>query len=198
MPEDTGAQKVGLDRPLRQRQSEGHEQTRPGYPQNVASPQPVADIGHVHLKVADLDRALRFYRDVIGMDVRNTMQGAVFLAFGNYHHHLALNVWESEHGKPPDSGATGLYHFAIRFSSRAGLAAVLKRLLDSDIVIESSSDAGGVVESIYVRDPDNNGVELTWDRPRELWPAPEDREERPLDFQQLLGLLQQSQANVTP
>lgn len=163
----------------------------------METPEAVADIGHVHLKVADLDRALRFYRDVIGMDVRNTMQGAVFLAFGNYHHHLALNVWESEHGKPPDQGATGLYHFAIRFSSHAGLAAVLKRLLDHGVAIESSSDAGGVVESIYVRDPDHNGVELTWDRPRELWPAVKDREERPLDLQQLLALLQQGQTDIT-
>lgn len=129
------------------------------------------------------------------MDVRNVTQGAVFLAFGPYHHHLALNVWESKNGNPPAAGTTGLYHFAIRFSSRAELAAVLKRLIDNDVVIESSSDAGGIVESIYVRDPDNNGVELTWDRPRELWPAPKDRTERSLDLGELLAVLGQGQTD---
>jgi catechol 2,3-dioxygenase len=148
----------------------------------------VADIGHVHLKVADLDRAVSFYRDLVGMQVKNVVDGAVFLAFGSYHHHLALNTWHSKDGHPPPPQATGLYHFAIRFASRSDLAAALKRLLDASIVIESSSDCGGVADSLYVRDPDQNGVELTWDRPQTLRPPQQDGD-RPIDLDNLLAEL---------
>src|SRR5206468_3179946 len=104
----------------------------------------VADIGHVHLKVADLDRAIRFYRDVIGMEVKNMIDGAAFLTFGGYHHHVALNIWRSEGGTTPPEEATGLYHFEIRYASRRDLALTLQRLLDAGVPIDSSSDCGGI------------------------------------------------------
>ena len=149
----------------------------------------VADIGHVHLKVADLDQATSFYRDLLGMEVRKAVDGAVFLAFGSYHHHLALNTWHSKNGDPPSPQATGLYHFAIRYASRQHLAASLKRLLEAGVPIESSSDCGGIADSLYVRDPDQNGVELTWDRPRESRPRPLPTDDRPLDLDDLLAEL---------
>jgi catechol 2,3-dioxygenase len=149
----------------------------------------VADIGHVHLKVADLERSVSFYRDLLGMDVKNVVDGAAFLAFGSYHHHLALNTWQSKDGDPPPPRDTGLYHFAIRFASRGELAARLKRLLDAGVPIESSSDCGGIADSLYLRDPDQNGVELTWDRPRESRPNPLRTDDRPLDLNELLAEL---------
>ena len=150
---------------------------------------PVADIGHVHLKVADLDRSVSFYRDLLGMEVKNVVDGAAFLAFGSYHHHLALNTWQSKDGDPPAPQETGLYHFAIRFASRRELASRLKRLLDAGVPIESSSDCGGIADSLYLRDPDQNGVELTWDRPRELRPNPLRTDDRPLELNELLAEL---------
>ena len=132
----------------------------------------VADIGHVHLKVADLDRAIRFYRDVIGMDVRSVLDGASPPAFGGYHHHLALNTWHSEGGATASKEATGLYHFAIRYANRRELALTLRRVLDAGVSIDSSSDCGGIADSVYLRDPDQNGVELTWDRPQSARPDP--------------------------
>jgi catechol 2,3-dioxygenase len=128
------------------------------------------DIGHVHLKVANLDRALAFYRDVLGFEVTQRYgDQAVFLSAGGYHHHIGLNTWESEGGSPPASGATGLYHVAIRYPSRAALADALQRLRDNGIRLDGASDHG-VSEALYLRDPDQNGVELYWDKPKEQWP----------------------------
>jgi catechol 2,3-dioxygenase len=149
-----------------------------------------ADIGHVHLKVADLERAISFYRDVVGMELKSTQDAAAFLAFGSYHHHLALNTSRSKGGSPPAPEMTGLYHFAIRYATRRDLASALKRVLDAGVQVDSSSDCGGVADSIYLRDPDQNGLELTWDRPREGRPDPPRREDRPLDLEELLRELE--------
>jgi catechol 2,3-dioxygenase len=131
---------------------------------------PQVRIGHVHLKVADLDGALKFYRDVLGFEI-TTRYGnqAVFLSAGGYHHHIALNTWESAGGSPPPPNATGLYHLAILYPTRALLADALRRVLAAGIELDGASDHG-VSEAIYLRDPDGNGVELYWDRPREQWP----------------------------
>ena len=127
-------------------------------------------IGHVHLKVADLDRALTFYRDVLGFEVTQRYGSqAAFLSAGGYHHHIGLNTWESAGGKPPPPGTTGLYHVAILYPARAELADALRRVSQAGIPLEGASDHG-VSEAIYLRDPDNNGVELYWDRPQEQWP----------------------------
>jgi catechol 2,3-dioxygenase len=132
--------------------------------------EPGTDIGHVHLKVADLDRALAFYRDVLGFELMQRMGGqAAFLSAGGYHHHIGLNTWESQGGSPPPPGTTGLYHLAVRFPTRAALARALRRVLDAGNRIDGASDHG-VSEAIYLRDPDGNGVELYWDRPKEAWP----------------------------
>jgi catechol 2,3-dioxygenase len=131
---------------------------------------PGADIGHVHLKVADLDRAVEFYRDVIGFDLMQRLgDQAAFLSAGGYHHHIGLNTWESAGGSPPPRGSTGLYHVAIRHPTRAALAQTLRRVLEAGIRLEGASDHG-VSEAIYLRDPDGNGIELYWDRPRDAWP----------------------------
>jgi catechol 2,3-dioxygenase len=131
---------------------------------------PQVRIGHVHLKVADIDRALKFYRDVLGFEI-TTRYGdqAVFLSAGGYHHHIALNTWESAGGPPPPPNATGLYHLAILYPTRSQLADALRRVLAAGIELDGASDHG-VSEAIYLRDPDGNGVELYWDRPREQWP----------------------------
>lgn len=127
-------------------------------------------IGHVHLKVADLERSLRFYRDVLGFEVmQQAGDSAAFLSAGGYHHHLALNTWESLGGKPPPPGTTGLYHTAIVYPARAALADALRRLITAGIPLSGASDHG-VSEALYLQDPDENGVELYWDRPRETWP----------------------------
>jgi catechol 2,3-dioxygenase len=152
----------------------------------------VADIGHVHLKVSDLERGIGFYRDLIGLQLKGVHEGAAFLAFGGYHHHLGLNTWRSRGGAPPAQEATGLYHFAIRYARRRDLAAALKRLLDAGIPIDSSSDCGGLADSIYLRDPDDNGLELTWDRPRDKRPNPLPAGDRPLDLDELLNELASS------
>ena len=151
---------------------------------------PDVRIGHVHLKVADLERALRFYRDVLGLELTQRFgKQAAFLSAGGYHHHIGLNTWESEGGQPPAAGATGLYHVAILYPTRGQLADALKRLLRAGIPLDGAADHG-VSEALYLRDPDNNGVELYWDRPREQWPR--DREgnvamyTRPLDLNDLL------------
>jgi catechol 2,3-dioxygenase len=126
-------------------------------------------IGHVHLKVADLDRALKFYRDVLGFEVTQRYgRQAAFLSAGGYHHHIGLNTWESAGGSPPPAGTTGLYHFAILYPTRAALADALRRLVSAGIEIDGASDHG-VSEAIYLRDPDGNGLELYWDRPPEKW-----------------------------
>jgi catechol 2,3-dioxygenase len=135
---------------------------------------PGTDIGHVHLKVADLERALGFYRDILGFELMQRLgDQAAFLSAGGYHHHIGLNTWESRGGSPPPPGTTGLYHVAVRFPTRAALARTLRRVLDAGIRIDGASDHG-VSEAIYLRDPDGNGVELYWDRPKEAWPRQPD------------------------
>lgn len=127
-------------------------------------------IGHVHLKVADLDRAIGFYRDVLGFEVTQRYgERAAFLSAGGYHHHIGLNTWESQDGAPPPPSSTGLYHLAILYPTRAELADALYRLLRAGIQLEGASDHG-VSEALYLRDPEGNGVELYWDRPEGEWP----------------------------
>ncbi len=128
------------------------------------------DIGHVHLKVADLERAVAFYSGVLGFEVQQRWgQSAAFLGAGGYHHHIGLNTWESLGGSPPPPGSTGLYHLAILYPTRAALADALRRLIKAGIPLDGASDHG-VSEALYLRDPDQNGVELYWDRPEEQWP----------------------------
>jgi catechol 2,3-dioxygenase len=152
---------------------------------------PRVDIGHVHLKVADLERALAFYEGVLGFEVviRHGDQAA-FISAGGYHHHIGLNTWESKGAGPPPRNSTGLYHTAIRFPDRRTLAQAVKRVLDAGIPLDGASDHG-VSEAIYLRDPDDNGVELYRDRPREEWPTTPDGEvtmfTRPLDVDALLA-----------
>jgi catechol 2,3-dioxygenase len=135
---------------------------------------PATRMGHVHLKVADLDRSLRFYRDVLGFELTQRFgASAAFLSAGGYHHHIGLNTWESAGGQAPPMGATGLYHLAILYPARAELADALRRLSKAGIPLEGASDHG-VSEALYLRDPDNNGVELYWDRPQEEWPRTPD------------------------
>ncbi len=135
---------------------------------------PGVDIGHVHLKVADIERALGFWRDVIGLEEQQRMgDRAVFLSAGGYHHHIALNTWESAGGSPPPPGATGLYHVALLYTDRRSLAEALRRVLDAGIELEGASDHG-VSEALYLRDPDGNGVELYRDRDRSEWPRDAD------------------------
>lgn len=146
-------------------------------------------IGHVHLKVADLERALKFYRDVLGFEVTSRYGSqAVFLSAGGYHHHIGLNTWESAGGKPPPPGATGLYHVAILYPTRAELADAVRRVLGAGIPLDGASDHG-VSEAIYLRDPDNNGVELYW-LPEKEWPRAPDgsvvMDTRPLDLGELI------------
>ena len=131
---------------------------------------PEVQIGHTHLKVADLDRALAFWHDVLGFEITQRIgRQAAFLSAGGYHHHIGLNTWESAGGSPPPPGTTGLYHVAILYPTRAELAKALRRVLAAGIELEGASDHG-VSEAIYLRDPDGNGVELYWDRPRAQWP----------------------------
>jgi catechol 2,3-dioxygenase len=151
---------------------------------------PGVDIGHVHLKVADLERALAFYTGVLGFDLTQRYgDSAAFISAGGYHHHIGLNTWESEGGSPPPPGRTGLYHLAIRYPTRAALAEALRRLLAAGIPLDGASDHG-VSEALYLRDPDENGVELYWDRPTEEWPRTPEGEiamySRPLDVEGLM------------
>jgi catechol 2,3-dioxygenase len=139
-------------------------------PENTSSIHPETTIGHVHLKVADLDRALSFWHGVLGFDLTMRIgQQAAFVAAGGYHHHIGLNTWESRGGRPPPPGTTGLYHVAIRYPTRAALADALLRLERAGIPLRGASDHG-VSEALYLEDPDGNGVELCWDRPPEQWP----------------------------
>jgi catechol 2,3-dioxygenase len=126
-------------------------------------------IGHVHLKVADLDRAIAFYRDTLGFDLLYNMGTAAFLSAGGYHHHIALNTWESAGGQPPQGGSTGLYHFAINYPTRRDLAVAFKRLLESGWQIDGYNDHGTHL-ALYLHDPDFNGIELAWDRDPSEWP----------------------------
>jgi len=134
---------------------------------------PGVRIGHVHLKVADLDRALKFYCGVLGFELTQRLRGAAFISAGGYHHHIGLNTWESHGGSPPPLGTTGLYHLAILYPTRAKLADALRRLIEAKIPLEGASDHGGS-EALYLRDPDDNGVELYWDRPKDQWPRTAD------------------------
>ena len=152
-------------------------------------------IGHVHLRVSDLDRSIGFYRDVMGFELVTRLGGeAAFLSAGGYHHHIGLNTWQSEGGGPPAPGTTGLYHFAVNYPTRRDLAAALRRLLDADWAIDGASDHR-THEAIYLHDPDHNGIELAWDRDPSEWPRLENGEltftrRRPLDFDGLLATLE--------
>jgi catechol 2,3-dioxygenase len=156
-----------------------------------------ARIGHVHLKVSDLERAIRFYRDLMGFDLLMRFgDEAAFLSAGGYHHHIGLNTWESAGGPPPPRGATGLYHFAINYPERRDLAVALKRLLDSGWSIDGASDHG-THEAIYLHDPDHNGIELAWDRDPSEWPRRNGElsfTRRPLDFDGLMAELKERAA----
>jgi catechol 2,3-dioxygenase len=149
-------------------------------------------IGHVHLRVADLERAINFYRDLMGFDLMMRMgDQAAFLAAGGYHHHVGLNTWDSLGGQPPPAGTTGLYHFAINYPTRRDLAVALKRVLDSGWSIDGASDHF-THEAIYMHDPDFNGMELAWDRLPAEWPRENGRVimgRKPLDFAGLLAEL---------
>jgi catechol 2,3-dioxygenase len=147
-------------------------------------------IGHVHLKVADLQRALDFYCGVLGFELTQRYGSqAAFLSAGGYHHHIALNTWESAGGSPPPKGTTGLYHLAILYPTRGALANALRRVMASGIRLDGASDHG-VSEALYLRDPDGNGVELYCDRPQQAWPRNHDGDlamfTRPLDVESLL------------
>jgi catechol 2,3-dioxygenase len=151
---------------------------------------PQVRVGHVHLKVADLERSLAFYRDVLGFEVTQRFGAqAVFLSAGGYHHHLGLNTWESAGGRPPAPGTTGLYHVAFLYPTRATLADALRRLLAAGIPLDGAADHG-VSEALYLHDPDGNGVELYWDRSPDQWPRISDGTlsmfTRPLDLEALL------------
>ncbi len=151
---------------------------------------PRVEVGHVHLKVSDLERAVAFYSGVLGFEVTFRMPGAAFLSAGGYHHHIGLNVWESRGGAPPPPGTTGLYHVAIRYPDRPALARAVRRLLTAGVSLEGAADHG-VSEAVYLRDPDDNGLELYWDRPRDRWPRGPDGSlvmwTRPLDLEALLA-----------
>jgi catechol 2,3-dioxygenase len=164
---------------------------------------PKVRIGHIHLKVADLKRAITFYRGVLGFELtQRYAEQAAFLSAGGYHHHIGLNTWESLGGPPPPAGTTGLYHLAILYPTRAALADALGRVLEAGITLDGASDHG-VSEALYLRDPDGNGVELYWDRPPETWPRSPDgclaMFTRQLDLQSLLREAQsEPQARPVP
>jgi catechol 2,3-dioxygenase len=151
---------------------------------------PQVRIGHVHLKVADLERSLAFYCGVLGFEVMQRMGAdAAFLSAGRYHHHIGLNTWDSRSGSPPPAGMTGLFHVGILYPTRAALADVLRRLMKAGVRLDGASDHG-VSEALYLRDPDNNGIELCWDKPSESWPRTPNGElamfTRPLNLEALL------------
>jgi catechol 2,3-dioxygenase len=156
---------------------------------------PGVDVGHVHLKVADIERSLDFYCGVLGFGLMQRYgEQAAFVSAGGYHHHIGLNTWESLGGSPPPPGTTGLYHVAIRYPTRAALADALRRLVEAQIPLEGATDHG-VSEALYLRDPDSNGIELYRDRSEEQWPRPADGSEgvamisAPLDLNDLLAEL---------
>jgi len=154
---------------------------------------PNVHIGHVHLKVANLQRALDFYCGVLGFGLTQRYgEEAAFVSAGGYHHHIGLNTWESRDGSAPPKGTTGLYHFAILYPTRVALADALRRLMQANISLEGASDHG-VSEALYLSDPDGNGIELYWDRPKELWPRDENGQiemsTRRLELSSLLGEL---------
>ncbi len=155
---------------------------------------PNVTVGHVHLKVADLDRSIEFYHGVLGFDVIQRMGSqAAFLSAGGYHHHIGLNTWESRGGSPPPPGATGLYHVAFLYPTRRSLAEALRSVIAAGLSLEGAADHG-VSEALYLRDPDGNGVELYWDRPSSAWPRDADGTlsmfTRRLDLAALLATLE--------
>lgn len=156
----------------------------------MASVHPETRIGHVHLKVSDLERSVQFYTQALGLDLMEQLPGAAFLSFGGYHHHIALNTWESQGGRPPAPGSTGLYHLALLYPDRPSLAQALRRLLDHGVRLDGAADHG-VSEALYLHDPDGNGLELYRDRDRSQWPQNPDGSLRmytaPLDLQALLA-----------
>jgi len=171
-------------------------------PENKTPIDPQVRIGHVHLKVADLERAIGFYRDVLGFELMQRMgDQAAFISAGGYHHHIGLNTWESLDGTSPPFGTTGLYHHAIPYPTRAALADALRRVMAANIPLEGAADHG-VSEALYLRDPDDNGVELYWDRPKEQWPYTADGRlamfTRHLDLRALLAELPEAEANHLP
>jgi catechol 2,3-dioxygenase len=153
---------------------------------------PGVDIGHVHLKVSDIERSLDFYCGVLGFELQQRLgDQAAFISAGGYHHHIGLNTWESKGAPPPPRGTTGLYHVAIRYPTRTALANALKRLVDAGITLDGASDHG-VSVALYLRDPDQNGIELYFDRPRDEWPRTADGSRvamfsAPVDLQALLA-----------
>ena len=155
---------------------------------------PGVRIGHVHLKVADIERSLAFYCGVLGFELMQRYGSqAAFISAGGYHHHIGLNTWQSRGGSPPPSGSTGLFHYAIRYPTRRALAEAVKGVLDAGARFDGASDHG-VSEALYLHDPDQNGIELYWDRPREEWPRPADGDgvtmfTRPLNVEGLLAEL---------
>src|SRR3954462_4566909 len=165
----------------------------------MAAIDPGVDIGHVHLKVADLDRAIGFYRDVLGFELMQRLgDQAAFLSAGGYHHHIGLNTWESKGGSPPPPGSTGLFHVAIRYPTRAALADALRRLADNGVQLSGASDHG-VSEALYLNDPEGNGIELYRDRPREEWTYAAGQLEMatlPLDLQDLIDELGEADAET--
>jgi catechol 2,3-dioxygenase len=156
---------------------------------------PGVDIGHVHLRVADVNRALEFYCGVLGFELMQRYgRDAAFVSAGGYHHHIGLNSWQSRGGSPPPPGTTGLYHVAIRYPTRRALADALRRLIEAGVPLQGASDHG-VSEALYLADPDGNGVELYRDRPREEWPASEPGQSvkmhvEPLDLEDLMSELE--------
>jgi catechol 2,3-dioxygenase len=161
---------------------------------NMKSIAPDVRVGHVHLRVSNLDRALWFYHDVLGFEITQRIgDEAAFLSAGGYHHHIGLNTWESFGGAPPPRGSTGLFHLAVLYPTRAELSDALRRVIEAGIQIDGASDHG-MSEAIYLRDPDQNGVELYWDRSQEEWPRTSTGElamfTRPLDLENLLALSQ--------
>jgi catechol 2,3-dioxygenase len=173
------------------------EQPSASEDRTLAPIEPGVDIGHVHLKVADIDRALGFYRDVLGFELQQRFGSeAAFVSAGGYHHHIGMKTWESRGGAPPPRGTTGLYHFAIRYPTRRALADALQRLLRARVPLGGASDHG-VSEALYLSDPDGNGLELYWDRPREQWPREPDGTlamvTMPLDLDSLVAELDRPQ-----
>lgn len=156
---------------------------------------PDVRVGHVHLKVSDLERSLRFYRDALGFSVTQRFgKDAVFLSAGGYHHHIGLNTWESKGASPSTVPAPGLYHVAFLYPTRRELAIALQRLLNAGLFVEGAADHG-VSEALYLRDPDDNGIELYWDKPKSSWPSTPSGElqmsTHPLDLDSLLGELRE-------
>jgi catechol 2,3-dioxygenase len=159
--------------------------------ESVTPIDPGTRIGHVHLKVADLERALGFYCGILGFELMQRYGSeAAFVSAGGYHHHIGLNTWDSKGGSRPPAGTTGLYHLAILYPTRAALADALRRLAEAGVSLDGASDHG-VSEALYLRDPDDNGIELYWDRPQSEWPRNANGSlnmfTQPLDLKDLLG-----------